>query len=539
MAEEIEFNVKSDIGELTNKVEKLDKNIKETGKSFKKTGKDAKKAKEGATSFSKSLEKIGKASGIIFLLEKAFSLLKETLGKNQIVVDFFSTSMNSLTVAFSDLFSFIQNNIGTVTTYFTELFNDPVQSIKDFGTAIKDNLIERFMSFLDTIGFLASAVKKLFAKDFQGALDDVKKAGIEMIDVYTGVDNSVDKFTKTIKDGTKAIIDYTTKTINKGKAITESAKAAERSITILARLNKQFAADALIQEQIVNNELLSFKDRFAALKELERLTEINNKAQVAAQKLKVKTAQNNVDLNASEANLNALRKEQNTLMDITAQNLANENELFELKILLNDQWNEKNFDDKEIEKQQEEDLFNFKKELREKAFQALGSNIDASMKELEGAYSKEKRLAEANGKSTEDIDKKYEQKRVALANKQKAFKVAEALITTFQMANAAYKSGLEAGGPAGVVLGPIAAAVAAAAGLANVRSIMAQDVGAGTGGGGGGGVVTSDTPAPQMMSGAFDLSGGVAPDPVQAFVLTDEMTNSQNQLANIRRRATI
>ena len=49
----------------------------------------------------------------------------------------------------------------------------------------------------------------------------------------------------------------------------------------------------------------------------------------------------------------------------------------------------------------------------------------------------------------------------------------------------------------------------------------------------------SSTPAPQMMSGAFELSGGVAPDPVQAFVVTDEMTNSQNQLANIRRRATI
>jgi len=64
---------------------------------------------------------------------------------------------------------------------------------------------------------------------------------------------------------------------------------------------------------------------------------------------------------------------------------------------------------------------------------------------------------------------------------------------------------------------------------------------------GGGGVVTPpsapspsiQTPAPQMMSGAFDLSGGVAPDPVQAFVVTDAMTNSQNQLANIRRRATI
>ena len=52
-----------------------------------------------------------------------------------------------------------------------------------------------------------------------------------------------------------------------------------------------------------------------------------------------------------------------------------------------------------------------------------------------------------------------------------------------------------------------------------------------TGGGG--------TPAPQMMSGAFDISGGVAPEATKAFVVTDEMSNSQNQLANIRRRATI
>ena len=65
--------------------------------------------------------------------------------------------------------------------------------------------------------------------------------------------------------------------------------------------------------------------------------------------------------------------------------------------------------------------------------------------------------------------------------------------------------------------------------------MYAQDVGSSSGGGGGG----SGGPAPQMMSGAFELGGGVEPEPVQAFVLTDEMTNSQNQLANIRRRATI
>ena len=47
------------------------------------------------------------------------------------------------------------------------------------------------------------------------------------------------------------------------------------------------------------------------------------------------------------------------------------------------------------------------------------------------------------------------------------------------------------------------------------------------------------TPAPQMMSGAFQLGGGIKPEPMKAFVVTDEMSNSQSQLANIRRRATI
>ena len=62
---------------------------------------------------------------------------------------------------------------------------------------------------------------------------------------------------------------------------------------------------------------------------------------------------------------------------------------------------------------------------------------------------------------------------------------------------------------------------------------------AGGGGSGGGASAVPSTPAPQMMSGAFDISGGVAPEPTKAYVVTDEMSNSQNQLANIRRRATI
>ena len=73
--------------------------------------------------------------------------------------------------------------------------------------------------------------------------------------------------------------------------------------------------------------------------------------------------------------------------------------------------------------------------------------------------------------------------------------------------------------------------------MSNIKKILSTDVGSG---GGGGGSVPSDTgtPAPQVLSGAFTLDGGEA-QPVQAYVVTDDMTNNQNKLANIRRRATI
>ena len=121
----------------------------------------------------------------------------------------------------------------------------------------------------------------------------------------------------------------------------------------------------------------------------------------------------------------------------------------------------------------------------------------------------------------------------------KALAITATTIDTFQSAQASYKSlaGIPVIGPA---LGGIAAAAAVAMGLKNIAAIRSANSSGGGGGGGGNiSAPNTNTPAPQMMSGAFELTGGVAPEPMKAFVVTDEMTNSQNQLANIRRRATI
>jgi len=76
-------------------------------------------------------------------------------------------------------------------------------------------------------------------------------------------------------------------------------------------------------------------------------------------------------------------------------------------------------------------------------------------------------------------------------------------------------------------------------GAAAIAKIMSTNPDSGGSAGGGASPSGGGVPAPQMMSGAFDISGGVAPEATKAYVVTDEMSNSQNQLANIRRRATI
>ena len=118
----------------------------------------------------------------------------------------------------------------------------------------------------------------------------------------------------------------------------------------------------------------------------------------------------------------------------------------------------------------------------------------------------------------------------ALAGDNKELAIAGAIMDTYAAANGALATGKGT---------PLAIAQAGAIiiqGLANVKRIMEVDVGTGTGG------ETPSEPTRQFVSGAFDLNaqgGIVEPDPIQAYVVTDDMTNSQNKLAQIRRRATI
>jgi len=513
MAKEVlELEVQSNLGDVVKQTERLDGATKKGAKGFKGIG--------------KAVKGVGlalKAAGI-GLIVALLAKLMEVFSSNQKVVDAFETSMTALSIAFNDLFKVINENIGPATEAFKALFEDPQESIKAFGDMIQNNLIERFNSLLETFGYVGSALAALFKGNFEEAGKFAKLAGKELIDVSTGIDNAFDKATETI-------VKYTKETFKQAAATTALTNAALLAEVQFAKLNAEYLREAEIQRQVRDDVSKTFAIRIAANEELSKVLARQAEDQKKQIQIQIDSAQAAVNMNNSIENRVALGQAENAML--------------ELKETITGQISEQLTNQTALE----EEL----RVGREQSLAEGSSGLERELAELKSAYEEKKRLAVKSGVDTTAITKTYEKQKAQvvaagvsaqlgaysaltgalgkLAGDNKELAVATAVMDTYAAANSVLKDP--------TLIGPARWASAAAVivtGLANVRSIMNTQV---PGGGGGGGGSAPAAPAPQMMSGAFDISGGVAPEPVKAFVLTDEMSNSQNQLANIRRRATI
>lgn len=276
-------------------IDKARKKIKGAGDELDKTSEAAKK---GGGAFS-SLGTALKGLGILTAIEAAFGLFKETLGKNQKVADAMSTATNFLSIAFNDLFSFLSKNIGNVVGWFKSIFENPVKSLKDFGDAIQKNLIERFDSFLDTIGYLGTALKSLFTGDFAGAINAVKKAGTEALDIMTGINNTADKVGKIVD----SVVSYTTATLAAAAAQTKLQNVAKLSEAKLEGEIEKYDRLAEIQRQIRDDETNSIDVRIKANDELGKVLVKQQKSMLDLADQKIKSAEYDKSLNKGNIDL--------------------------------------------------------------------------------------------------------------------------------------------------------------------------------------------------------------------------------------------
>jgi len=288
-------------GRVTEEAEKATDQFDEMGKTVKAQTKGAKGLGASFKMAGAALKAIG--IGIVIAL---IGKLTAVFSANQKVADFFSNTMNFLTIAFSDLFSFLDNNVGTVVDYFKEIFDDPVQSLKDLGNAIKENIIERFESALEVLGYLGDAAMKFFEGDFKGALESAKEAGAEWVDVMTGVDDSVNKLAEIAVIAGEAVSNYASSTWDAAESLTALENNSLLAVAAQARLVEQYDRQAESQRQIRDNIALTIEERIDANNKLKQILLDQETAMLAQGAAQVAAAQAQVNLNDNIENQVAL-----------------------------------------------------------------------------------------------------------------------------------------------------------------------------------------------------------------------------------------
>jgi len=308
MAKEIDI-------EINVKAKDAEKNLQTVGVGLKGIQEGAKAA--GKSMF--SLNNIFKANLAIKAFNAILDILKDTFMSNQKVVDTFATATTGLKIVFNDLFKFIEANIGTVVSFFKDIFENPVENLKALGQAIKDNLIERFNSALEVLGYLSEAIVKVFQGDFKGAFDSVKEAGKEYVDVLTGVDNTVDKVVETTKDVIEATTNYTKSIIDQAEEVTKLNNKRQLSIAQNNIIKEQKDREAEQLRQVRDEERNTIDERIIANNELGEVLEEQARLMLANNAIAIAAAQAQVDINDTIENQVALLEAQGEKEAILAQ----------------------------------------------------------------------------------------------------------------------------------------------------------------------------------------------------------------------------
>ena len=572
------------------------KELNQTFSKFQKTTEDgfddvkdgAEKASKGVSKIGKTLKSIGSGAGVFLILTKAFEFFKEVGEKNQKVLDLFNTAFEVLSIAFNDFFNFIFDNAGGVVDTFKAIFNDPVQAIKDFGKSIYDGIIVRFNELLEVTGLIGQSFLKLIQGDFKGAFETIKEAGKETVDVFTGVDDSFDSTVEKVKEIGKSVVEYGKNTLKAAQENVALANAAELAAAQQSLLVEKYDLQAEQLRQIRDEERNSIEDRRKANDQLLEVLAEQEKAMLAQADAQLRSAQAELDKNASIENqvalTEALANKQGVLAQVEgfrseqkANDLALDREEIELtntklesesKLSIERQrFNAEQIDDevKRLETLKQIDLLEAEQEatrlqaIVDNANAGTQAKVDAQItldefmeQSRQANLTRDEEIAQLQKLRKEQTlaDAKNTFDQVAqLAGKDskvgKALAIASATISGVQGVQNAYttaqKSPITTFFPAYPV---VQAALAGAVAAKNIAAIKSVDS-SGKAGGGAPTTTASSQPPSFNIVGATETSqlaeavGGQTQQPIQAYVVANDVTTAQSLENNIVEGATI
>lgn len=574
---QVELEAKADdalkqVEAFKKEIEDLKAKIAETsekgGKDFKGLGKALKIATAPLRGATKGFKLLGKALGglgVIGLLSKGFELLSEIFKKNQKVTDLFATAAEALSFVFNDLVKLFTDNIGVVTDFFSALFTNPLETMKNFANTLQRAVIDRFIQLKETLGFVAKGIGDLFKGNFSDAMESFKQAGKEAVDVITGQDQSFEKVKETVTS-------YAKETLQASKNIVELNKQAQLNEAINQGLIEKYDIQAEQLRQVRDDESKTFAERIEAneklalvLDEQEKVMKANAQARIDAAAAELSKNEDNIEaqvayqeaLNeaaAIEAQITGFRSEQQTNVNALLREQAEAKKEI-AAIGLN-----------EIQEERLEalNLYNERKALIEQtitdeeekaaALKLIKDNYDAYIRSSDQAIAEEqKKVDEETQQAKLDMAKKTLStiSKVVGENSKagKAAAAAAALINTYQGITAELAT--KTATPFGFALKLANIATTAAIGFKSVKDILKTNPESTAGGDTTAPTSTGGRPAAEPLPPAFNIVGasganqlaeaigGQAQQPVKAYVVSNDVSTAQELDRNIVEGASI
>jgi hypothetical protein len=594
MAKEVlELTVKSNIGEVTKETDDLKKSI---GKASDETKDLDKRLEETGRSGSKGFRAIGtavkgfgmalKAAGIGLVIA-LFVSLKESLERNQKVMDTVNTIMGTISTTFNQVANALVE-VFNWTTKSTDRFDGLGKTLSGLVTLALTPLKVAFFGLklgvqevqLAWEKWVEGADPKKIAelkKGIDETTDSLAKIAKEAVsagaDIYNNIGDAIGEIGAIGEKVIEGISEISIKSnYELAKATTAAANSSKLAEAAIQGLIEKYDRQAELQRQIRDDETKTFAERIAANQKLGEILDEQETKMLALADTRVASAA--LELSANKENVELQVAYQQALNDragVEAQVAGFRSEQMTNEVSLN------------------KELAEIKKEITNATLEGIALELE----ELKNSYEMQLEMARKAGEDTTALDEKYAKDKKAISEKygkeeienekavleakkairdanvsnieagiglvkdlagenkailaaavvaENAVGIAKTITNTVAAnAKAVGASPLTAGQP-WVAINSISAGIGIASSIAATAKALSQLGGGGSAGSApslSGGGATATTPAPQMMSGAFELGGGVKPEPMKAFVVTDEMSNSQSQLANIRRRATI
>ena len=559
---------------------------------------DVEKGTESASKGFKGLGTAMKAAGIGLVIA-GISKLGEVFSQNQKFADFFNTTFEAISIVFNDFVSFVADNTSGVVDSFKSIFENPAEAIKGLGESIYNGVVVRFEQLVEVLGLAGKAIGQLVKGEFSDAFDTIKEAGKQTVDVFTGVDDSFESVAETVSNYAKETLEAAK---NNVELANNAQLAAARQSLLVEKYDRQAEQLRQIRDEernSITDRKKANDDLLEVLESQEKAMLLTADAQLAsaqADAAKNNSIENQVAVTEALANrLGVLAQVEGLRSEQKANDLALDRELIELTnsklesesnlSIERQRFNAEQIDDElaKLEALKQIDLLYAEKEtarlqlIVESANAETQAKIDAqialddfmeqsrqtNIENNKAIAEQEKVISDANTQVS-NLEAKTKEDNLAkvgdalgsfaeLAGKEtaagKALAISQALISTYQGAQSSYAS-LASIPYVGPALGFAAAGAAVVGGFKQIQAIKSVKVPKGGGGGGasgGAGAAASAAPKPPSFNivGASDTNqladavAGQENQPVQAYVVANDVTSAQSLQNNIVEGSTI